>query len=544
MKKAVILFISAFLCLSSYGQSLRAIRDSLEIHYGFASVQSNDRGIWFIVGIPSDSDKKKMSDGKSLLYDSGYPAFWINGNLVPSEFKVGICNILGEEIIAPEYSIDCPVKSINLLKGKKVVNYHLPIRLPSDREDFFVLKDGTKINFDSKTAPPDEALNSEVSFIVASYLEDISDALEKQNGKYIGRKTDTLSVYSENGRIIAQFKDTSGCQRVTIGDDLFYLTSEHNERTFYDFTGKEIFPKGKYFAVDVCWFGYRVCKDKLHKGLISFDGKELIPCQFSSIETQGGHIKAHCHETSKDFFYTFDGRFICNEDNVLQGDGELHHDWKNCAVLRDSSHTNYAIIDAFGDYILPFTNCSEILYKNGSYRIHQEVENGNFKTYELGINRYGRIIGEAHQINKFGYHLLNGVLGFATGLAVVATAGTALIGGIAPDTSYPVDNNSQYVQAGAYSGVGSAQRTTLSQTAPRDKIYGSDFQNYERAYDGYASTLSKMYYGQHLYSDSERSNIQREMRNIREKVNGQNQRRKIAQSSWETWNGLSKYLKY
>lgn len=541
MKRVVILFVAALLCLSSNGQSLSAIRDSLEAHYGFACVQSNDRGIWFLVGIPSDSDKKKLEKNKILHYTDGYP-YWYDGKkFSPAEFKLGICNIQGKEIIAPKYTVSVSTIGVKNIFGNisypPVCFFQLPKR---DDDSYFVLEDGTKMDFDGNIVAPDEASDSEASMALASYLEEISDTLEKQEGKYIGRKADTLSVYSETGRIIAQFRDTTGCQKVTVKDDLFYVTSEDKDRTFYDFTGKEIFPKGKYWAVDVCWFGYIVWDKNFRKGLVSFEGKELIPCRFTSIEPDGGHLRVNGYTA----FYTFDGRFICNAANVYSSDGLVtSFGWKNSAVICNSSHTKFAIVNTFGDYVLPFTDCSYIGYKDGSYRLYQKVKNGNARKYELGINSYGRKIGEAKEVGKFGYHLLNGVMGFATGLAVVATAGTALIAGATPNTSSAGTYNPQNLQTGANTGGYTTNMATSTQAAPSDGITGSNFQNYERAYDGHANTLSKMYYGQYLYSDSERSNIQREMRNIREKVNSQNQRRKIAQSSWETWGGTSKYLK-
>lgn len=530
MKKAVILFISAFLCLSSYGQSLRAIRDSLEVHYGFASVQSNNYGIWFLVGVPGEAEAQaeKYKNAYLLLHD-GKPGAWIKpGHLLNSSYKLGVCDISGREIITPGKSFE----------------------FPSGLNNLFTLEDGTKIDCGgSVIAQVDEESNK----ILGEYLKDISDDLKStynfnySGREFISRRADTLTIYSVKGEILSQIMDSSVVD-FNIGKDVVSLKYDSGEFAFYDYYGREIFPKGKYDEVSKCWYGYSVYKKGYGYGVVSFSGKKLMTGHRTPVNSEGGCLVSG-PKLGDRLFYRFDGTFICYSENAYFTDGSICgniHLGNCCTVLRNKEQTMYAIIDAFGDYILPYTDAYSVIYneKQHSYELHIQNALGNMRKISLGINQFGRVFAEPEERNKFGYHLLNGVLGFAGGLAVVATAGTALIGGTIPDASYPVDNDSQYVQAGAYSGVGSAQRTTLSQTAPRDKIYGSDFQNYERAYDGYASTLSKMYYGQYLYSDSERSSLQREMRNIREKVNNQNVTRKILQSSWETWNGLSKYLKY
>lgn len=533
MKKAVILFISAFLCLSSYGQSLRAIRDSLEVHYGFASVQSCDKGIWFLVGVPGEAEAQAQKLKNAYLFMSdGKPYSWIRpGKSFKSSYKLGACDISGREIIAPTDK---------------------PFEQPRDYVPFFKFEDGTRIDFDgSVIEPADEEGNK----ILEEYLKEISDELKFcRNDKYlvrefIGRNADTLTVYSIKGEILSQIVDSSVVD-FRIYDGVISLKYDSEEMAFYDYYGREIFPKGKYDIVSQCWYGYSVYKKGYGYGVVSFDGKELISGKPGLIVSYRG-----CFAESGKYsmfndknFYRFDGSFICNAAAIFYEDGRLGDDIGSCcSVLRDIGRNRYAIIDAFGDYILPYTDAYGVIYneKQHSYELDSKQNAlGNMRKISLGINQFGRVFAELEERNKFGYHLLNGVLGLFGGLAVVATAGTALIGGISPNASYAGNNTPQYVQTDTYIGGETANRVSSSQSVPMDGITGSNFQNFERSYDGYASTLSKMYYGQYLYSDSERSNIQREMRNIREKVNGQNQRRKIAQSSWETWNGLSKYLKY
>lgn len=530
MKRAVILFVAAMLCLPSYGQSLRAIRDSLEVHYGFASVQSCDEGIWFLVGVPGEAEAQaqKLKNAYLFLSHDGKPYSWIRpGKSFKSSYKLGACDISGREIIAPTDK---------------------PFEQPRDYVPFFKFEDGTRIDFDgSVIEPADEEGNK----ILEEYLKEISDELKFcRNDKYlvrefIGRKADTLTVYSIKGEILSQIVDSSVVD-FRINDGVISLKYDSEEMAFYDYSGREIFPKGKYDDVSQCWFGYRVFKEGYGYGVVSFDGKELISGKPGKIFSHRGCFAERGKNSMfNENFYRFDGSFICNAAAIIYEDGSIGGDIGSCcSVLRNIGRTRNAIIDAFGDYILPYTDNS-VIYNAKQHSYEWDIQNalGNVKQISLGINQFGRVFAEPEEINKFGYHLLNGVLGFATGLAVVATAGTALIGGISPNASYAGNNNPQYVQTDTYIGGETANRVSSSQSVPMDGITGSNFQNYERSYDGYASTLSKMYYGQYLYSDSERSNIQREMRNIREKVNGQNQRRKIAQSSWETWSGSSKYLK-
>lgn len=533
MKRAVILFVAAMLCLPSYGQSLRAIRDSLEVHYGFASVQSCDEGIWFLVGVPGEAEAKaqKFKDASLFLSHDGKPYSWIRpGKSFKSSYKLGACDISGREIIAPTDK---------------------PFEQPNNAEAFFKFEDGTRIDFDgSVIEPADEEGNK----ILEEYLKEISDELKFcRNDKYlvrefIGRKADTLTVYSIKGEILSQIVDSSVVD-FRIFDGVISLKYDSEEMAFYDYYGREIFPKGKYDKVTQCWFGYQVYKKGYGYGVVSFDGKELISGKPGEIFSHRGcFAERGKNSMSNENFYRFDGSFICNRAAINYEDGRISifDVGSCCTVLQNKEGTRYAIIDSFGDYILPFTEVSVVFYnaKQHSYELDSKQNAlGNKRRISLGINQFGRVFAEPEERNKFGYHLLNGVLGLFGGLAVVATAGTALIGGISPNATYTGNNNPQYVQTDTYIGGETANRVSSSQSVPMDGITGSNFQNYERSYDGYASTLSKMYYGQYLYSDSERSNIQREMRNIREKVNGQNQRRKIAQSSWETWSGSSKYLK-
>ena len=530
MKRAVILFVAAMLCLPSYGQSLRAIRDSLEVHYGFASVQSNNYGIWFLVGVPGEAEAQaeKYKNAYLLLHD-GKPGAWIKpGHLLNSSYKLGVCDISGREIITPGKSFE----------------------FPSGLNNLFTLEDGTKIDCGgSVIAQVDEESNK----ILGEYLKDISDDLKStynfnySGREFISRRADTLTIYSVKGEILSQIMDSSVVD-FNIGKDVVSLKYDSGEFAFYDYYGREIFPKGKYDEVSKCWYGYSVYKKGYGYGVVSFNGKELIAGKPGRISSYCGCLaERESNSMFKENFYKIDGSFICNKNAVCYADGAISPEFGSCCtVLQNKEGTRYAIIDSFGDYILPFTEVSVVFYneKQHSYELDSKQNAlGNKRRISLGINQFGRVFAEPEERNKFGYHLLNGVLGFATGLAVVATAGTALIGGISPNATYTGNNNPQYVQTDTYIGGETANRVSSSQSVPMDGITGSNFQNYERSYDGYASTLSKMYYGQYLYSDSERSNIQREMRNIREKVNGQNQRRKIAQSSWETWSGSSKYLK-
>lgn len=513
------------LCLPSYGQSLRAIRDSLEVHYGFASVQSCDEGIWFLVGVPGEAEAQaqKFKDAYLFLSYDGKPYSWIRpGKSFKSSYKLGACDISGREIIAPTDK---------------------PFEQPRDYVPFFKFEDGTRIDFDgSVIEPADEEGNK----ILEEYLKEISDELKFGfNDKYlvrefIGRKADTLTVYSKKGEILSQIVDSSVVD-FRIYDGVISLKYDSEEMAFYDYYGREIFPKGKYDRVTQCWFGYRVFKEGYGYGVVSFDRKELISVKPGLISLRSGFFEQGGN------YYRFDGSYICNNTEIFYGDGSIGvgNIGRSCTVLRNKAGTRYAIIDAFGDYILPYTDAYGVIYNKKQHSYELDIQNalGNMRKISLGINQFGRVFAEPEERNKFGYHLLNGVLGLFGGLAVVATAGTALIGGISPNATYTGNNNPQYMQTDTYIGGETANRVSSSQSVPMDGITGSNFQNYERSYDGYASILSKMYYGQYLYSDSERSNIQREMRNIREKVNGQNQRRKIAQSSWETWSGSSKYLK-
>ncbi|MBQ0088529.1 MAG: hypothetical protein KBT27_04260 [Prevotellaceae bacterium] len=531
MNRTVILFITVFLCLSSYGQSLRAIRDSLEVHYGFASVQSNNDGIWFLVGVPGEAEEKVKKKGRKYLsiYD-GKPSSWIcSGGPFRASYKLGVCDITGKEIIAPGKSFKLP--TINGL---------------------FTLEDGTEIDCNGAVITQvDEKSNK----ILGEYLKEVSDELKstynfKYSGReYISRKADTLTVYSVKGEILSQIIDSSVVD-FKIGADVVSLKYDSGEFAFYDYYGREIFPKGQYDEVRRAWFGYQVHGVKSGYGVVSFSGKKLLTGHSNMVNSEGGCLVSG-QKFKNRIFYKFDGSFICLSENIDLSDGGLISSREGvgscCTVIRNIGQTKYAIIDAFGDYILPFTEASCILYneKRESYVIHGTSNSlGNRKKISLGINQFGRVFAEPKEVGKFGYHLLNGVLGFATGLAVVATAGTAAIGGVAPETLNSSGNNPQYVQTNTYLGGGAVNGTTSSEAKQRDKITGSNFQNYEGAYDKHADTLTKMYYGQYRYSDSERSSIQREMRTIREKVNSQNVNRKIFQSSWETWNGSSKYLKY
>ncbi len=529
MKRAVILFISVFLCFSLYGRSLRAIRDSLEVHYGFASVQSNDDGIWFLVGVPGEAERKaeKMKKRhKHLMMYDGKPKTWIfAGRLFEASYKLGVCDITGKEIIAPGKSFKIPITN-----------------------GLITLEDGTGVDSNGAIITPvDEKSNK----ILGEYLKEISDELKSaHNSKYSGwefisRKADTLTIYSVKGKILSQLVDSSVVD-FKIRRDVVSLKYGSGEFAFYDYYGREIFPKGQYDEVYRNWFGYTVHDAKSGYGVVSFSGKKLISGLSAPIHSEGGCLVSG-PKLGYRLFYRFDGVFICSSQNVYLSDGGYGDGvGRCCTVIENVGKNRHAIIDAFGNYILPFTEASCILYngKRESYVLHGTSNSlGNRKTISLGINQFGRVFAEPKQVGKFGYHLLNGVLGFSTGLAVVATAGTALIGGVGSDTSSSSDNNPQNVQTNTNIVGNTINKTTSSQTMPRDKITGSNFQNYERAYDGYADILSDMYYGNKIYSDSDRSAYQSKMRNIRETVNSQNVTRKIFQSSWETWNGASKYRK-